>query len=245
MLLHKDIKLADALHHNPLLLPVINRLGVELGFGDMSIEEACDEEGVDTYFFLLIVNAFLDKNVGKIMALKDYSVLPVIKYLQSTHRYYLERMVPEMEIRINTLIQQSDINHKQYLLVKNFFEEYVKELFSHIKLEEEKIYPYIIQLHEAAEAKKADDTLLKQISKVPISFYAKEHSDIESKLTDLKNILIKYLARPKDSFLRNQVLEVLFRLENDIRDHSRIEDNVLVPMVENMEAALIKLNAKP
>ncbi len=235
MLISKDTKLADALHHNPLLLPVINRLGVELGFGDMTIGEICDEERIDTHFFLLIVNAFLDRDVKKIMALKKVSIVQVIDYLKSTHRYYLERMIPEIEIRINILVQQSDINQQQYRLVKQFFNGYAEELFSHISLEESKIYPYVINLNTAYHNKSATNDLLEQIATKPISYYAKEHSDIESKLADLKNILIKYLGRAKDSFLRNQVLEVLFRLENDINDHSRIEDKVLVPMVEHME----------
>ncbi len=235
MLISKDTKLADALHHNPLLLPVINRLGVELGFGDMTIGEICKEEHIDTHFFLLIVNAFLNRDVKKIVALKKVSIVQVIDYLKSTHRYYLERMIPEIEIRINTLIQQSDINQQQYRLVKQFFNGYAEELFSHINLEEDQIYPYVINLNTAYQNKSATNELLEQIATKPISYYAKEHSDIESKLADLKNILIKYLGKAKDSFLRNQVLEVLFKLENDINDHSRIEDRVLVPMVEHME----------
>ena len=82
--------------------------------------------------------------------------------------------------------------------------------------------------------------LKKQIQKEPIDSYAEEHSDIESKLFDLKNILIKYLPESKDSYLRNQVLNALFKLENDLNDHSRIENMVLVPMISVMENELLK-----
>jgi hypothetical protein len=35
------------------------------------------------------------------------------------------------------------------------------------------------------------------------------------------------------------VLNALFKLENDLNDHSRIENMVLVPMIEEMEKKLI------
>lgn len=242
MLINRNTKLADALHHNPLLLPVINRLGVELGFGDMTIGEVCEGEAVDTDFFLLIVNAFLDRDVHKKINLKHISLLRVVEYLKATHKYYLERMMPEVEIRINALVQQSDINQEQYRLVKKFFDGYAEELFSHIELEEREIHPYIIALQKAYSTQEVSEDLRKQIKAKPIEFFARDHSDIESKLTDLKNILIKYLGRPRDSFLRNQVLEVLFKLESDINDHSRIEDKVMVPMVAFLEKHLMTIN---
>ena len=240
MYITKDMKMADAIHYNYLLLPVINRLGVQLGFEDLTIEEICQEKQIDLDLFLVILNAFLDHDINKINCLQKVSIEKVIQYLKATHQYYAERMIPEVENRINALIQYSDIDQKQFLLVKNFFEEYKGEFYTHIQLEEKTIYPYVIDVYNAHKTGLLDDALAEQITKLPISTYAKEHSDIESKLFDLKNILIKYLPLTKDSFLRNNVLFALFKLENDLNDHSRIENMVLVPLIADMEESLMK-----
>jgi regulator of cell morphogenesis and NO signaling len=240
MFITKEMKMVDAIHHNSLLLPVINRMGVQLGFGDQSIENICKEKAIDIDFFLMIINAFLDHDVNKTLKIKSVSVEKVVQYLKATHQYYLERIIPEIENRINALIQHSDINQKQFLLVKNFFVEYKNELYAHIKIEEQSIYPYAIELFQANENKQLNSELLEKIKKTPIESYAEEHSDIESKLFDLKNILIKYLPETKDSYLRNQVLNALFKLENDLSDHSRIENIVLVPMLADIEQKLLK-----
>lgn len=240
MFITKKMKMADAIHHNHLLLPVINRLGIQLGFGDQSIEHICQEKAIDIDFFLVIINAFLEYDIQNTMKLQSVSVEKVVSYLKATHQYYIERMIPEVENRINALIQHSDINQKQFLLVKNFFEEYKNEFYTHIELEEQSIYPYVLEVYKAKISKDYNTELLQRIKLEPIESYAEEHSDIESKLFDLKNILIKYLPESKDSYLRNQVLNALFKLENDLNDHSRLENMVLVPMIAEMESELLK-----
>jgi regulator of cell morphogenesis and NO signaling len=240
MLITADMKLADAIHYNHLLLPVINRLGVQLGFGDKSIQQICEEKAIDPDFFLMIINAFLDHDINKTLKIKSVSIHKVVEYLKATHQYYLERMIPEVENRINALIQHSMIDQKQFLLVKNFFEEYKNELYVHVKLEEQSIYPYVIAVFDALESGHVDESLRKKMQTEPIDSYAEEHSDIESKLFDLKNILIKYLPESGDSYLRNQVLNALFKLENDLNDHSRMENMVLVPRIAEIEKQLLK-----
>lgn len=239
MYITKDMKMADAIHFNYLLLPVINRLGVQLGFGDLSIEQICVNENIDLDLFLVIINAFLDHDINKITKLQTVSIEKVIEYLKTTHQYYIERMIPEVENRINALIQHSDIDQKQFLLVKNFFEEYKDEFYTHIQLEERVIYPYVVDVYKSFQSGDINKDLADRINTQPIETYAKEHTDIESKLFDLKNILIKYLPKTNDSFLRNSVLISLFKLENDLNDHSRIENMVLVPLIADMEKNLI------
>jgi len=242
MFITKDMKMADAIHYNYLLLPVINRLGIQLGFGDQSIELVCQEEDVDLDLFLVILNAFLDHDINKTLKIQEVSVDKVINYLKATHQYYIERMIPEIENRINALIQHSDLDQKQFLLVKNFFEEYKNEFYTHIKLEEKTIYPYVVDVYQAFHSNTLSDGLAYRIKSCPIEAYAKEHTDIESKLFDLKNILIKYLPTTKDSYIRNSVLIALFKLENDLNDHSRIENMVLVPLIGGMEQKLMNKN---
>ena len=74
-----------------------------------------------------------------------------------------------------------------------------------------------------------------------ISQYEEDHSDIEEKLYDLKQIILKYLPNPKDSRLLNVMLHDLFELELDLNNHCRIEDMILVPIVEKMEKAIARL----
>ncbi len=58
---------------------------------------------------------------------------------------------------------------------------------------------------------------------------------------DLKNIIIKYLPASKQQQIRYKLLKELVVLENDLHDHARIEDLVLVPKVKALEKIVINL----
>jgi len=60
MRIEKDMKLADVIHHDFNLIPVINRFGIQLGFGDGTIEQICKEQNVNAAFFLIIINTYHD-----------------------------------------------------------------------------------------------------------------------------------------------------------------------------------------
>ncbi|MBN1951178.1 MAG: LuxR family transcriptional regulator, partial [Bacteroidales bacterium] len=55
-----SMKMAELIHQNYLLLPILNRFDIQLGFKDRTIREVCESEGINTDFFLVIVNSFHD-----------------------------------------------------------------------------------------------------------------------------------------------------------------------------------------
>ena len=71
--------------------------------------------------------------------------------------------------------------------------------------------------------------------------YEDEHDNVEEKLFDLKNLIIKYLPAPKNEATSYKILQELFELEKDLREHARIEDMILVPKVEAMEFTIKKM----
>jgi len=82
------------------------------------------------------------------------------------------------------------------------------------------------------------DQLKAEFETYSMETYEREHDDVEEKLLDLKNIIIKYLPAPADNRFYNQILFNLFRLEADLNEHSRIENTVLIPAIRGMEQDL-------
>ena len=74
-----------------------------------------------------------------------------------------------------------------------------------------------------------------QYGKYSIRQFEKEHTNVDEKLNDLKNLLLKYLKPDYDQNHCNEFLFALFQLEQDLKDHARIEDKILVPNVLEME----------
>ncbi len=240
MLIVGEMKLSDVIHHDYTLVPVINRFDIKLGFGDGTIEEICLEKDINLGFFLTILNTFHDTQYFPKEYLKSFPAEVLIKYLRKAHKSYVEGNIPEIKKMIEVLLSLSNENGKTLSLIKNFFEEYSAEFSKHIIREEEVVYPYVLELENLIDNSKESPLPEEKITNYSISNYEQDHEDIEEKLFDLKNLIIKYLqAETSETLLFEEtsyaLLRELFVLEKELREHSRIEDLILVPKVEEME----------
>lgn len=241
MIISKKMRMADIVHLNYLLVSVINRFGIKLGFGDKTVEEICTINNINVDFFLEIANAFHDKQYFPDNQLQTFSLKLIIEYLDKTHKYYMEKKIPEIDNLIKQIVAEHININKDLILIDNFFNEYLNELKNHIKHEENVVHPYVIKIEEAFNKNHCSTELYEQIKKYSINDYAAEHDDVEEKLLDLKNIMIKYLPAPDDDNNYNNILFELFKLEEDLNNHSTIEEKVLIPKVCSMEKNLISL----
>jgi len=243
MRIEKDMKLADVIHHDFSLVPVINRFGIHLGFGDGTIEKICEDKAVNTEFFLTILNTYHDAQYFPKKHLQSFYSATLIEYLQKAHQFYLEQKIPEIRNLICKLKEESEQNKDTYQLAVDFFKEYEEEFARHIDREEEVVYPYVYELEKAIKSGKASAALLDQMKSYSIMDYEDEHDNVEEKLFDLKNLIIKYLPAPKNETTSYKILLELFELEKDLREHARIEDMILVPKVEAMEFTIQKMSS--
>jgi regulator of cell morphogenesis and NO signaling len=238
MLFHAQMKMADVIHSNYILIPVINRLGVQLGFGDRTVAQTCEEIGLDSDFFLLIVNTFGNDDYFPEKKFKTFDIKGFIKYFQKTHDYYLTIQIPKIDHLIEDLAATSKQNEPRYRLILQFFKDYKQELNEHIALEEDVTFPYIETLykmyHDSFEIQ-----LYREVTKnYSMNRFLSEHSNIDEKISDLLSLLIKYIPSNGDEVIVNAIIFELFRLEKDIKDHTRLEEKILKPMVAELEASL-------
>ena len=224
----KDSKMYELVHNNYHLLPVMNRFGITLGFKDKKVETVCNEKGIDINFFLIIVNTFHSDTFFPEDELKTFSPLLIIDYLVKTHKYYVEYVLPKLENLLDRMIDSSPENSNELFLIESFYKKYRDELVQHFRDEEEKTFPYASEIY-----------LNKNSSfDYTIHTYEKEHDNVEEKLNDLKNLIIRHVKPVYDSNLCNEFLITLLRFERDIHNHSRIEDKILVPQIEEIEKGL-------
>ena len=243
MRIEKDMKLADVILHDFNLIPVINRFGINLGFGDSTIEQICQKQQVNTEFFLTIINTYHDPQYFPKKHLQSFPAASLIGYLKKAHQYYLEVKIPEIKRLINLLVEMADeTQKKQFMLALSFFEEYQSELTNHIEQEENSVYPYVLEMETAIKTGSKPEQVLRQMEAYSITDYEEEHDNVEEKLFDLKNLIIKYLPSIRKDIISYKILLVLFDLEKDLREHARIEDMILVPKVEAMEFTIKKKN---
>lgn len=241
MQIQRNMKLAEVIHLNYQLLPIISRFEIILGFGEKTIEQVCHDYTIDVDFFLEIINSFHNKDYFPKRHLQGFSIKLIVEYLQKSHNYYLKTKIPHIEQLLqqisNSFAGTESVTFKS---VNHFFTEYKNELTDHIQREEIKVYPYVYAIEAAFLSRKPTRDTVAQIRDYSMDDFKEEHDNVEDKLYDLKNILIKYIPLPVDPQICQTILIELFRLETDLRDHARIEDKILVPKVKYMEKWILE-----
>ncbi len=230
-LFNRDTKMADVIHSNYLLLPVINRFSIHLGFQDKTVEDICRENDIEISFFLAIINAFHDPDYFPETELKSFSSHLIINYLLKSHQYFLNTSLPRIEYQLEKLVKSS--TSEDLKVIQTFYNKYKKELIEHIKDEEDNTFPYVKELQEVYDHQVKP--IPEHILNYSIHNYEEDHSNVDEKLFDLKNIIIKFLEPNYSDKACNEFLFELFQFERDLTDHARIEDKILVPKVMDIE----------
>ena len=213
-------RMCDLVCDKYFVLQVISRFGIALGFGDKSIAEVCAASGVDTDTFLAVVNLLVEKADPETLA-ENVSVRALTDYLHNSHGYFLDFRLPSIRRK---LIEAVDCSHSDVsFAIMRFFDEYVAEVHKHMDYEEKNVFPYVEALLAGEPTSYSIDT------------FRRHHDQVEAKLRELKNIIIKYYPSGGTNAL-NGVLFDIFTCEKELASHNAVEDEIFIPAVERLVA---------
>ena len=224
----------------PQLLLTLSHFGIPMGFGDKTIAQVCEEYGVDPQFFLLICHVYSnDSYLPSQRELMSTPMEGLVPYLLRSHDYYLNRRLPHIGHHLDKIA--SMLPERAGKAIKGFFKAYLDEVREHFEHEENIVYPHISRL-----LKRENDRSF------AIKSYLDTHDNLEDKLSDLVQIIFKYLpacgdktnspskieeareSMKNDDDAIDMVFDIL-QLSQDLRKHSLIEDKILGPYVKQLE----------
>lgn len=228
-------KMAELIHANVNALSVLQRLKIPLGVGDKTISEVCEENNVHPELFIYVIRLSLYDVLPGDVSDKKILLPHLISYLRLTHEYYLNNRLPLIEKYIKTILNNEPHRTTDILLLQKFFNKYKKEFVLHLDNEEMKVFPYVMDLLEISLQEQCNKALYAQMTKYSISAFLKEHDNLDEKLNDLQNIIIKYLTPFESDYEVHQILILLSQLEKDVFQHAQLEDLLMVPVVMELE----------
>jgi regulator of cell morphogenesis and NO signaling len=226
---NKTDKMVHLIQTNYHLLPIFHRFGFRLGFGNKTVEQLCKETDINADFFLTIVNTFHNKSYFPKERLLSFSPLLILDYLKKTHQYYKNYSLPKIETILHQLLTAIENKNADMQMIEEFYFDYKVKLLKHIDDEENIVFPYIEKLVNTPE---------NVMNKTLNLNFEKEHENVDLEIDDLKNLILKYIVPNYDELVCNELIAEIFRFEKDILDHARIEDNILIPQVEQLQERL-------
>ena len=203
------MKMADMIASNYDLILMLPRFGIPLGFGEKTVKEVCRDSHIDEHFFLTVCNIYTfddyqpdDEELSRI----DSSF--VAEHLRASHRYYLEERLPHLQQHLDHITECTGQSGE---ILRKYYADYCREVREHVRREEKNL----TQMME--EGSKVSD------------HYLKSHDNIRDKLSDLTQIIYKYLP---GEHLTEEMMELVFdilQLSRDLEKHAMIEELLLRP----------------
>ena len=223
----EDDHMSALISDNNALLMVMSRFGLSLGFGDKTVAEVCKAQEVHCPTFLTVAN-FVSETVHKEgdYPVGSYSLPALLDYLKRAHTYFLEFNLPTIRRKLIEAIDCSGSDEVAMLILK-FFDEYVREVRRHMEFENRSVFTYIEQLLQNVV-----------IDSYDIATFASKHGQVNSKLAELKSIIVKYYPGKENYNQLNAVLFDIYNCEQDLASHCDVEDYLLVPAVTALEQRL-------
>ena len=108
--------------------------------------------------------------------------------------------------------------------IMRFFDEYAAEVQRHMSYEEQTVFPYVESLLAGEKS-----------SAYSMDIFRRQHDQVDIKLRELKNIIIKYYPSGSTNEL-NGVLFDIFNCEHELASHNAVEDELFIPAVERLAA---------
>lgn len=81
-------KMSDLICDNYSLLMVMSRFGLSLGFGDKSVKDVCESQGVDYKTFLAVANFISEEQYSYDYDENAFSIASLMNYLKQAHAYF-------------------------------------------------------------------------------------------------------------------------------------------------------------
>lgn len=213
-------KMITLIRDNYNVLQSLGSFGVNLGFGDKTVQDICEDHGVDTYTFLAVVN-FTMNGDADVDIDEKISVPTLLHYLKASHEYYLGFQLPFIRRELDESIDNTD---RVGRLIMKLYDEYAGEIHRHMQYEEDYLFPYV------------DKLLNGETSDYNVQTFADHHDKTDEQLRELKSIIIQYL--PSDSKINNKLTATLYDIYNNeewLRLHSQVEEKIFVPAIRLME----------
>ena len=169
---------------------------------------------------------------------KAESLKDLIRYIVEVHHAYLRSELPSLSRMIAYLESLHGARHPEVLSLRRALARLTEELQAHMKKEEAVLFPAILRMEQAVNAKEALPASPFGSVRNPIWMMEQEHDAMASFLSEIRTLTGDYTLRDQQCEMFRVLSEALQSLETELHEHIHLENNILFPRAMQLEAQL-------
>lgn len=234
--------LSDIVRSDYRAADVLKKWGIDYCCGsDVSLQEACARHDADPAAVQqdldLLVNNLLSP---EIKAAAEWPLEFLIDYLVHVHHAYLKRELPQLRNMLRGFVHNHRHKFPHLREVEDVFNDLAAELADHNQQEEDSIFPYLKQIISTHKRQETYGSLFVRALGRPLGQkVSADHNRIAALQAHLRTVTNQYHFT-EDACISQQVIyQKLKELENNLKVHKHLENNILYPKVLQMEQDLL------
>lgn len=201
--------------------------------GSKSLAEACE----DAHVQLDDAMAALDVPASSTTEpdWQQASLSDLVRHIVEKHHSFTRSESERITALLAKTVSAHSANHPELLQLQALFGELAGELTTHMAKEERVLFPYIIQLEDAATKKLPLPQPMFGTVQNPVRMMMLEHDASGQALRRIRETAHQY-APPPDACVTYQTLyRALEGFEKDLHEHIHLENNILFPRCVEIE----------
>lgn len=211
--------------------------------GKWSLDTICMMKGLDVNAVKNdLERATRNIHVSNNLRFDEWHVDFLADYITNVHHSYMKHTMPEIKAMLKTFVEEHVKKYPHLADLETSFLQLYKEVFPHMKQEEEILFPYIKQIYHAWTAKESYASLLVRTLRKPVEeVMAKEHESAMRHIHKFRTLTDNYTP-PANACVSHRVSFAKLReMDNDLSQHIHLENNILFPKAIAIEKELLKL----
>ena len=217
---------SDLIANNRLLEGVLERMNFPKSSWRKPLQEVCKGNAYSADLTIAILKAFDEHENFPTEVLLTYPIASILQYLRATHKYYLEKKLPEIEQTFLSLIADYRSTHPDLVRLSSLFIDYKAELTHHIEDEENNLFPYIDWLIRADYNNCF--IIPTRFREYSLRYFEESHENVEKSLGNLQRLISGYAPKYSAALPFRVFLLQMDFFEKDLNRHGLMEDDVLM-----------------
>lgn len=208
--------------------------------GNRTLSEVVTTKGITLENLLEDLQAVQNSEKTDQPDFKTWPLDLLIDYIEKKHHRYVEQQIPVLKQYLTKLCKVHGARHPELHQISEHFHASAGELAMHMKKEELVLFPWIRKMLHGPSDLKSDGKTPSETVRTPIKVMMQEHDNEGERFRKIAELSQDYTP-PSDACNTYRVtFSLLKEFEDDLHRHIHLENNILFPKSEILEARLMQ-----
>lgn len=224
--------LAEIVSSNPQAAIVFEKYRLDFCCkGKRTLVEACQEKSIQPAKILYELQSTIEEraNDGPISSFETNSLSELIKYIQEKHHLFTKNELSRLMVYLEKIADKHGTRHPELVRILQLFGLLKIELLNHLAIEDEELFPQIIQLELFSITAGSLITTNTDSFENNFKSLEQDHNKAGEFLSEIRDLTRNYCAPADACTTYKLAFASIEAFERDLHQHIHLENNILFP----------------